>query len=118
MVGPRQQGVVFGRGAHDRRAPCLHPADVGPKLVFARRPAARSRRAMRPSIAADLRPASAQRRRLLRLRDPRWGCSGLLSQEHVQLGGVLLHMAHGVQQQLGKGQLAPGEAAHAVRLLR
>ena len=42
--------------------------------------------------------------------------SFLLSQEQVQLGAVLLYVAHAVKLQLGEGQLAPGEAAHALRL--
>jgi hypothetical protein len=47
----------------------------------------------------------------------RGGVAHLLSQEQVQLGCVFLHVAHGVQQQLPKGQLAPGEAAQSVGLL-
>ena len=43
--------------------------------------------------------------------------SCLLPQEQVQLGGVFLHMAHGVQQQLPEGQLSPGKGAYAGSLL-
>lgn len=44
------------------------------------------------------------------------GFSRLLSQEHMQLCGVFLHMTHGVQQKLRKGQFAPGEPAQPAGL--
>src|SRR5215471_2734333 len=47
------------------------------------------------------------RLRVLRPGDPAGGRSVSLPEEHVQLGGVLLDVAHVVEQQLGKRKLAP-----------
>ena len=54
---------------------------------------------------------------------PGWPCAAsrradaLLSQEHVQLCGVLLDVTQDVQQQLPERHLAPGEAADLAGLL-
>src|SRR5262249_46225883 len=47
------------------------------------------------------------RLRVLRPCDPAGGRSVSLPEEHVQLGGVLLDVAHVVEHQLGKRKLAP-----------
>lgn len=41
----------------------------------------------------------------------------MLTEEHIQLGGVFLNVAHVVEEQLGEGQLAPTKPAQLACLL-